>query len=341
MKEIIYIIDYSNTLEKQINLLNLIKDINREVYDVCVSSHCVLPEWIIELCDYYFYDKNNDLLYDPFIKPFKHYQNNIFNIKYKPINIKSAHILAILRLNYSTLTFLKSLGYDKIHQIEYDCKIKDFNEFKNNSQLLDTYDAVLYFQETFEYKNNNSINNPLWAYGSFCSFKLFSFTFEKLSYDRQKILDTLYIKNNKTFMIDTDPGAYSQEKTVYELFWKNKKIYKKPTTQLDPYFITNLHSSINSRFSDMSNNISIFKKDKKIWFYLNNLSNKTSYTQLIFDNYKIYNYSTLPFHWNLQSIKHIPIENIQLIHNGKTIKTYNMKDKFDIEYLTSTKLNFK
>ena len=66
------------------------------------------------MCDYYFYDKNNDLLYDPFIKPFKYYQSNTFNIKYKPINNKSAHILAILRLNYSTLTFLKSLGYNKI-----------------------------------------------------------------------------------------------------------------------------------------------------------------------------------------------------------------------------------
>ena len=68
MKEIIYIVDYSNTLEKQINLLNLIKSINREIYDVCISSHCILPEWIIELCDYYFYDKNNDLLYEPFYK---------------------------------------------------------------------------------------------------------------------------------------------------------------------------------------------------------------------------------------------------------------------------------
>ena len=337
MKEIIYIVDYSNTLEKQINLLNLIKGINREVYDVCVSSHCVLPEWIIELCDYYFYDKNNDLLYDPFIKPFKYYQSNTFNIKYKPINNKSAHILAILRLNYSTLTFLKSLGYNKIHKIEYDTKIKNLDEFKNNSQLLDTYDAVLYFQETF----NNSINNPLWASGSLFSFKLFSFSFKELSYDRQKILDILYIKNNETFMTHMDPGAYSQEKTAYELFWKNKNTYKKPSTQLDLCFTTDLYSSVDSSFSDMSNNISIFKKDEKIWFYLNNLSNKTSYTQLIFDNYKIYNYSTLPFYWNLQSIKHIPIENIQLIHNGKTIKTYNMKDKFDIEYLTSTELNFK
>ena len=138
-----------------------------------------------------------------------------------------------------------------------------------------------------------------------------------------------------------DPGAYSQEKTAYELLWKSKNFYKKSSTQLDSHLTTNTHSSVDSSFSDISNNISIFKKDEEIWFYLNNTSNKTHYTQLIFDNHKIYNYSTLPFYWNLQNIKHIPIENIQLIHNGETIKTYNMKDKFDIEYLTSTELNFK
>jgi len=337
MKEIIYITDYSNTLEKQINLLNLIKSIDKKIYDICVSSHCILPEWIIELCDYYFYDKNNDLLYDPFLKPFKCYKTDTFHIKYKPINTKSSHLLAILRLNYSTLSFLKSLGYNKIHKIEYDCIIKNFDEFKNNSQLLDIYDAVLYFEETFD----NSIDNPLWAYGSLFSFKLSSFSFKELLYNKQKILDILYTKNKEIFMTSTDPGAYSQEKTAYKLFWENKNSYKKSSTQLDPYIISNLYSSVNPSFSDVENNISIFKKDKKMWLYLNNISNKISHIQLIFDNHKIYKYSTPPSYWNLQTIEHVPVESIQLIHNGKTIKTYNMKDKFDIEYLTSTELNFK
>jgi hypothetical protein len=83
MKEIIYIVDYSNTLEKQINLLNLIKGINREVYDVCVSSHCVLPEWIIELCDYYFYDKENEVINDSFLKSYYYFNTDKFHITYK------------------------------------------------------------------------------------------------------------------------------------------------------------------------------------------------------------------------------------------------------------------
>ena len=153
MKEIIYIVDYSNTLEKQINLLNLIKDINREVYDVCVSSHCILPEWIIELCDYYFYDKNNDLLYDPFLQEFRYHINEVFEIWYKSIQVKSTWILAILRLNLSTFTFLKSLGYKVVHTMEYDINIKNFDELKDNSILLKNHDLVAYIEP------NESFNN--------------------------------------------------------------------------------------------------------------------------------------------------------------------------------------
>ena len=333
MKEIIYIVDYSNTLEKQINLLNLIKGINREVYDVCVSSHCVLPEWIIELCDYYFYDKNNDLLYDPFLQEFRYYTNEVFEIWYKSIQVKSTWLLAILRLNLPTFTFLKSLGYKVVHTIEYDTKIKNLDELKDNSILLENHDVVAYIHPNKTL--GNTFENPLWIHGCFLSLNLSSFKFNEFNFDRDVLIKILYTHSSSNV-------SCAQEKTAFDYIWKSKKIYKKPLEKALNSFNLNLVTSNNSEFSKPQNNLSIFKKDNQIYLYFNNTNSlETHNIQLIFDNSQIYNYQINPRYWTIQSIKNIPLKSIQLLLNGNTIKTYNMKDKFDIEYLTSTILNFK
>lgn len=333
MKEIIYIVDYSNTLEKQINLLNLIKSIDREIYDVCISSHCILPEWIIELCDYYFYDKNNDLLYDPFLKEFRYYANDVFEIWYKSIQVKSTWILAILRLNLPTFTFLKSLGYKVVHKMEYDINIKNFNELKDNSILLENHDVVAYIEPNESF--NNTFENPLWIHGCFLSLNLLSFNFDEFIFNRDSLLKTLYNYSSHNL-------SYSQEKTAFDYIWKSKKIYKKPFKDTSNSFDLNLVTSNNTEFIKPQNSFSVFKKDNQIYLYFDNRNSlNTQNIKLIFDNSQIYNYQIDPRHWSLQSINNIPSKTIQVILNGHEIKTYKLDDKFDNHYLTSTVLHLK
>jgi len=333
MKEIIYIADYSNTLEKQINLLNLIKSIDRKIYDVCVSSHCALPEWIIELCDYYFYDKNNDILYDPFLKEFRYNTTEVFEIWYKSIQVKSTWVLAILRLNLPTFTFLKSLGYSVVHKMEYDINIKNFDELKDNSILLKNYDLVAYIEPNESF--NNTFENPLWIHGCFLSLNLLSFNFNELIFNRDLLLKTLYYHSFNNL-------SYSQEKTAFDYIWKSKKICKKPFKDTLNSFDLNLVTSNNTEFSKPQNNFSVFKKDNQMYLYFDNTnSSDIQNIKLIFDNSKIYNYQISPRYWSLQSIKNIPLKTIQVILNGHEVKTYKLDDKFDNHYLTSTVLNLK
>ena len=271
MKEIIYIIDYSNTLEKQINLLNLIKDINREVYDVCVSSHCVLPEWIIELCDYYFYDKENEVINTPLMKSYYYFNTDKIHITYKPWFIPSAYIIPIFRLILSTYSFLKILGYKIVHTIEYDCEILNYNEFKNNSLLLDEYDIVGYVEkhnQSLNSKINNSIENINWIHGNLISINLTKFNFQEFIYDKEKMLDILDKKHNEHY-------SYCQEKTGWEYIWKSKKTHNFTTT-------------------------------KDMWY--------------LFD-------------------LNTPDTSIQVIIDGITIKSFNLNNKLDIEYINSTTID--
>ena len=50
---------------------------------------------------------------------------------------------------------VKILNYDIIHQIDYDCNIINFDEFEQNSELLETNDIVLYIERINE--NNSDI----------------------------------------------------------------------------------------------------------------------------------------------------------------------------------------
>jgi len=334
MKEIIYIVDYSNTLEKQINLLNLIKGINREVYDVCVSSHCVLSEWIIGLCDYYFYDKENEVINTPLMKSYYYFNTDKVHITYKPWFVPSAYIIPIFRLILPTYSFLKILGYKIVHTIEYDCEILNYNEFKNNSLLLDKYDMVGYVEkhnQSLNSKINNSIENINWIHGNLISINLTKFNFQEFIYDKEKMLDILDKKHNEHY-------SYCQEKTGWEYIWKSKNIYAKPLEDIKKSLNNSLVGNSKLETLKIENTIALYiNKSNKYQFFVN--SKKKSYKiQLIIDSQKTHNFTTTKDMWHLFDIN-TPDTSIQVIIDGITIKSFNLNNKLDIEYINSTTID--
>ena len=68
MKEIVLISAYTPTIDKQDKLRELILTLKNLNYRVCLATHTSTPQDIVDRCDYYIYDVENKVLYDPDIK---------------------------------------------------------------------------------------------------------------------------------------------------------------------------------------------------------------------------------------------------------------------------------
>lgn len=335
MKELIYIADYSNTLEKQINLLNLIKSIDREIYDVCILSHHPLPDKIIELCDFYFYDKKNEILNTPFIKAKWYFNFPQIDIEFKPFFTPSAYIDPIIRLDSLSLSSLKSLGYIKIHRIEYDCEILNNKEFEDNSILLDKYDLVGYLEFHNHPTNpnlSNSIKNPNWIHGNLISLNLSNFNFNEFIYNKNKILKILTEKNNEHY-------SYCQEKTWWEYFWKNKNTYLKPLINIKNSLNNGLVINSQQINNKTKNNIAIYiNPNNQYHLWVN--SKLDHNIQVIIDNQKIHTFISKKNRWYLFDID-TPQKLIKILLDNIIFKTLDLQNNEDLEYINSTKILLK
>ena len=201
MKEIVLITDYSNTSHKKNHLRKLIDDIKQH-FNVCLNSHCVLPNDITESVDYYIQDIKNPFLIDNRYKGIKYFDCANFTIIFKDYRLPASHLPAIMRQILPSLNYLKSFGYDIVHLLEYDSDFISPNLFKSNSMLLMDYDCVIYKDAYRFVSNTYSIN-------------LNNFSSQELIYD-EKIVNDLYKKNH------IENIAYAIERTMEELIFNNK-----------------------------------------------------------------------------------------------------------------------
>lgn len=166
MKDLILITAFCDTPSKYDVLRNLINQISehKNHFDILLVSHSPIPQDISEKTNLTLYDKKNDLIYDwdmrakPWFDP-----GNDRPIMSIFTGYFSTH-LAIWRMLILGLGVSKNCGYKKIHHLEYDCDIKNFSEFYDNSKLLDDYDAVVYNKVT-------DTVDPI-IFGTFQSFRL-------------------------------------------------------------------------------------------------------------------------------------------------------------------------
>jgi hypothetical protein len=146
MKELILITAHCPDQKRKDQLSNLINSLQpfRKEYDICISSHTHIPLEITEKVDYTIFDKENLILTD------LDYLSSSWGIPFEDYTIyntfvgKGTYILAIFRLMILGNGLAKAIGYQKIHQLEYDAVINDISCLKDNSLLLEEYDYVYY-----------------------------------------------------------------------------------------------------------------------------------------------------------------------------------------------------
>lgn len=216
MKDLIMITSYCNTVEKENVLRNLVNQISgqKDFFDLMIVSHTVIPTDISQKSDFSIYDKKNEVLTDwdmrstPWFapnddRPILSCFTGFFNIH-----------LAIWRMIILGNTIAKNCGYQKVHHIEYDCDIKDFSELRNNSQILDEYDAVTY-------NKVESTVDPI-LFGTYQAFRVDRLSDELLILDEEKIKNQIRFSPHK-----------SAEEMLYNLLNHNNKVFVKEKKLLD------------------------------------------------------------------------------------------------------------
>lgn len=199
MKDLIAILSYHPTLEQEDmlrNLVNNISNLNKD-FDIMISSHSYIPKDICDKVDYVIYDKENKILSEDKYRAqlwvnlnnnIKVYTQYVGNINGGAFNTT----LTAFKLHCMACSFSKSVGYEKIHIIEYDTSINSLNELEENSKLLNEYDSIFY-SDLIENPNLNGLKS---ISGMFQSSNLKSLIPLLSSYNENNIMD-YYINNNK------------------------------------------------------------------------------------------------------------------------------------------------
>lgn len=195
MKDLIIVGAYCPDVEREKLLSDCIDSLqnSRDKYDILISTHSFIPEYIHRKVDFVIYDGNNDIITD--LK----YLNQPWFSPYEGSVIKSTFVgsystyLAVYRVLISGVGFAKNHKYEKVHYIEYDSIWNDTTPIDINSGILDDYDSVLVKKEPKNYESN-----LYWGQGFFISLKLENLDNTFIEFDREKLLNILLESDAKT-----------------------------------------------------------------------------------------------------------------------------------------------
>jgi hypothetical protein len=334
VKDIIFIPSYTPTKEKQSLLRNLVHGLKNKGYKVAVCTHSITPNDIINECDYFFYDKENKITYDPNIQYWYQYSiNSSTKFHFKLYNIMATHIVPIIKMVYPSLQYLKSLGYKKVHLMEYDSKILDYSVFKQNSLLLDEFDIISYYYDDSFPVNKSNINS--FFFGCFKSMNISNLDFSSLFLTENQLVD-LYREyfNNKKWPCT--------EKIIYDKLSPNKKICWLPLKTLAPNIL--LDQSESTPYSE-GKEFTIHNHHNYFHFFGINKSNKDEYFTIIIND-KSFEF-IIPYKLNKWKWRWIKLteynENsvIKIYKNNKFIIKIDMKDPKEKEWITKwSKIKF-
>ena len=321
MKEIVLILAYTPTSEKQDRLRELIISLKSFNYRICLYTHTSTPQDIIDRCEYFLYDKENPILWDDDIKYWTTYHTPDFKFTFKSFSILASHGISLWRMYSGALSYLKSLDEDVIHMIEYDTIVNDVDFFKKNtSHLLNsTHSSVLFALPRF-YDNDGNL---------FCNWPIQSVNIKKIPYD---LLEFNFNKLETQYRDYFNSGKFPIiERMFFDNIWSQLD-YK--LIRLDKESdISSLILNTDSVGDSIGNYyINVHHYNNKFHYFLANKTQKEINYTFIADN-NIINHTILPSHWKWIPISNNDIKNIRIFEENILIKEYDLslqKDKDSI-----------
>lgn len=317
-KDLILITAYCDTHEKVEILRNLVKQISnhKKKFDLMLVSHTTIPQDIVQNTDFTLYDKKNELLYESEMRCKPWFIPN----EDRPIlsiytGFYNSH-LAIWRMIILGNSIAKNCGYEKVHHIEYDCNIENFDELYKNSKLLEYHDSITYI------KSEENVDDIL--FGTYQSYKLNSLPEDLLVLNEKNIKQN--IKNSDT---------KSPEGMLGELLHRSNNFLIKSKKDLDSggnfFGLSHVFNQKHTAwclpyFDERSGNLCFI-----IW---NMEGNKDVNVNIIYNENTCYNFQNIePGHWRYQDI-----DNFENAKKLVVILNDNIRNVFDF---TSNPEEFK
>ena len=318
MKDLIIIGSHCPDFERQ-EILNKCVDYLKSIrtdFDILISSHVPIPEFISNKVDYVFYDKNNEFLYEA------KYQNKPwFAPSGTDLYIESGFVneyntyLAVYRLLISGFGFAKVMGYKKAHYIEYDVHLKNTNELYENSKLLNNYGVILYKGEISKHLYQSNFSQ-----GFFQSVDIENLDGTFLYYNREKLLTLLENSSNKI-----------NEKVTQDIHEKNKKglLYKDINVFMEQGCDLFL-SETTTKEKRLTWSVPFYNRENEnLDFLVVNTFSKDPISVKIIVNSKIYNFDNLTeYAWSLCTLGSIHLDyEIIIYYDGKIKNVININDE--------------
>ena len=316
MKDLLLITSYCPDEVRENILRDLISSLTKfnDKYDIMVVSHTPIPLDIQKKVNYFLYDSKNEILTDwdllnqPWFSPT---EGRIIQSSFLS---KKNTLLAMWRMMILGFSLAKNLGYSKVHQIEYDCKIIEDSEISENSNLLGTYDSVIYFD------TKSNVQDIM--FGSFQSYYLPTIDEVLINLDEIKI---------KSIIRESD--TKSPEVLLYRILSKGK-IYKKNRESLE--INGNKFGVFDGQVGKNLNPWSVpfyDRLDEHVYFIVWNTKIENGIeTQVMVNKSKIHNIDNTPLnHWRLIDLGHISeIKDILIIENKQVRDFFELNSNEEI-----------
>jgi hypothetical protein len=307
MKDLILILNYSPDNKRQELLRKLVNNVKDDDFDIMITTHSFIPQDISDNVDFIIYEKENLLLTDLKSKYNLFFLDDNFKITTTE-GKKYNHGYTVLRLLLVGLKSAKSLNYHKVHLIEYDSEIKNVEEFKNNSKLLDKHSIIWYQWETFEFPTT------------------------PVSYNLSKISNSFFETRKEKLLEFFDGGMTNMcEQYHMKLINECDNVLKKQVKNLEDVGIKlNLNSDV-VRYEWV---VPVFceKTKNMILFCWGRDEISDMEIKLIINNTKILLYVVKPGTWIIRDIDNIDnISNILIIVNNQIRNNLNF-NKIDKNY---------
>jgi GR25 family glycosyltransferase involved in LPS biosynthesis len=150
-KDLIVITAHINNDEKAQILDNLVNNLTNMSYDILLTSHHPIPEYITKKVKYVVIDDKNELLYRDDYEKYNIFLQ-LYNVNSNRKLIKVPlynHGYAVWTLWKNAINHILYLDYNKIHIVDYDTDISDHEYLKRHSELLLSNDLVTYKSNDF------------------------------------------------------------------------------------------------------------------------------------------------------------------------------------------------
>jgi len=305
MKELYAICGYTDTFDKSSFVVKNNQLLKQAGKDTLFVNHFPVDPIIYKEFDFYLYDKNNLLLTEDKDKPWGYKTLNGFVINSRMLN-NSYHAYAALRLFFNAIKFAKTMQYDVLHMIEYDCVINNVKEFEDNTKIIsEGYNGVCYkapnpkIDEKGRYWNGEIIEN------------LISFNLNEVNdfkFNEESILKDLRNKDN------------NPEKVMHDYFVKDSNFYWKEKSSDSINW-----GKVNFKLNSIDLGLAVSHEKDLILFY--DLEEYDGYVQVILDDQHFFNFKVNPYEWKTQNLGTITnYSTAKIIYNNIVHRVIDLTD---------------